>query len=236
MVVPAYNAEAHIGEVLVGVRRALPHAQVIVVDDGSTDATAAIVSRRHARLCSHVQNLGKGAALRTGFRVALEQAARVVITLDADGQHNPSDTVKLLAAFERNPSLDIIVGTRSRRLAEMPIHRIISNAWTSALISWRTGVRLRDSQSGFRLIRAEVLRCIQLETLHFETESELLIKAALQGSRIGEVPIQTVYHTGGHSHMRIADVWRFIRLYLASFSWPTASVGAPMERLRSPSL
>ncbi|RMF70257.1 MAG: glycosyltransferase family 2 protein [Calditrichaeota bacterium] len=217
-VIPAYNAADTLADVVGRLRASLPGVTVVIVDDGSTDDTAVEAERLDVLLLRHPRNRGKGAALKTGFKAALAQGAKVVLTLDADGQHEPDEAVKLLKALDER-ALDVALGSRMHDLRRMPVHRILSNTITSRLISWRLGVRISDSQSGFRAMRREVLEKMELVTDRFETESELLLRAGLAGFEIGAVSVKTIYPKQGRSAMRAVDIYRFIALFLKSLTW-----------------
>lgn len=220
-IVPAYNAEGTIRKVVSGLLDCGLPMQIIVVDDGSRDNTFDACRQFDISILRHERNQGKGAALQTGFRHALNQGAEVLFTLDADGQHDPDDLLKLFDELNHQ-NLDIVIGSRMQNTKPMPFHRILSNVITSRLLSWRTGQWIEDSQSGLRLIRANVLKNITLKATKFELESELLIRAALQNFRIGTVGVHTIYHVNGaesRSYMDAMDVIRFISLYLKSLTW-----------------
>ncbi|EJF05813.1 glycosyl transferase, partial [Thiovulum sp. ES] len=130
------------------------------------------------------RNFGKGYALREGFNWGLKRNYEIFITLDGDGQHDPSfipDFLKLSDTF------DIVIGSRRKEINKMEIHRRLSNRITSSFISVMTGKRVEDSQSGYRLIKAEVLRRVKLKRKKYDAESELLVKAIWMGFKVGFV-------------------------------------------------
>ena len=217
-VIPAYNVAKSLGKLVLDLRKALPDVTVIVVDDGSTDGTSAVARRLPVHYLAHPQNQGKGAALQSGFARALHLNTDYILTLDGDGQHDPLQAPQLVEVARRR-GLDLVVGSRNYHLGNMPFHRYVSNRLTSFLISVRTRTRIRDSQSGYRLIRADILRAVKLSLRHFDLESELLIKASLAGYRIGETPVSTIYASSSSSAMRIIDVFRFVKLYWRTLFW-----------------
>lgn len=175
------------------------------------DDTPKHVSRSGARLIRHPVNLGKGEALKTGFRAVLKAGLDGVITLDGDGQHDPGCIPNFLRALSITNS-DIILGTRSLRLGAMPLDRIFSNRMSSLLVSALSGKWIPDSQCGYRLIRTVVFKNLTLQTGHYETETELLVKAVRRGCRIGFCPIP-VRQVQGSSHIRrFQDTVRFLWL------------------------
>ena len=217
VLIPAFNAGNTLDALLVRLFQYVPPSNVLVVDDGSTDDTAAIARRRETKVISLGSNRGKGAALAEGFAVLKNDSGfDCIATLDADLQHRPEN----LASFiqERNQSgADIVIGLRNRIGTRMPVHRRVSNAITSYLVSVRTGQKVLDSQCGFRLIGRDVLSHVSLKSVGFEAETEFLIKAIKQGFTVHFVPIETIYN-GEKSHM---TNWRttlsFIRVLFQEY-------------------
>jgi glycosyltransferase involved in cell wall biosynthesis len=214
VVVPALDAAPTIAGVVAGIRGMLPKAPVLVVDDGSTDGTGQVARAAGARVVRFDVNRGKGAALRAAFALAVEDGMAAVLTIDADGQHDPALAPALVAALA---SADVVVGVRRREGTRMPLHRRVSNGLSSWAISWCAGVPLPDTQSGYRAIRVEVLRRIAPVGDRYEFETDFLIRAARAGFRIAGVPIPTIY--GAPSHFRplhdaarvVATIWRHRR-------------------------
>ena len=210
--IPAFNEEKRIGDVIRGIREHVP--DVIVVDDGSHDATAAHAERSGAVVIRHDSNKGKGMALRTGFSHALTQDYAAVLTLDGDGQHAPEEIAKFLSAFDAD-SGDIIIGARLWNKAAIPRYRYIPNRIGIFCISKAAGCRIDDTQSGFRLYRREVLEKITLGTTGFETETEALIRAGKAGFRIHSVPVSAIYHSDYTTNFRpVRDFYRISILVL----------------------
>jgi len=174
ILIPAFNAEKTIGFVLQKIQPL--KIDTIVVDDGSLDETKQVASSHGVHLLEHPCNLGKGAALRTGFRYILQKGYQVVITLDADGQHDPSEIPSLLRVF-RGVKPDILIGSRAGEFGRMTFLRRFWNRLGAKAVARLCHSDITDSQSGFRLIRADVLKEIDLSTSGFETELELLIKS-----------------------------------------------------------
>ena len=215
-IVPAYEAAAHLGEVLRGIRMHLPDAAVFVVDDGSRDATAEIARAAGVQLVRHAQNRGKGAALLSGFAAAAAAGFTHVLTLDADGQHPPECIPRFLAACG---TAEIVIGSRLHDAARMPRARRLSNRATAAILSALAGQTIVDGQSGYRLLSLRALDGLGLAARGFMLESELLVKAARSGARIAHVPIPCVYgDETSHIHV-VRDTLRFLRLVARSFFW-----------------
>ena len=206
-VIPAYRAAGTLEQVVRALRGVLPEARVIVVDDGSPDGTAAVADAVADRTVRLSRNHGKGAALRAGFAEMVQGDDDVVLTLDADGQHDPAYSPALLAALDDH---DVVIGQRGRSGSTMPLGRRMTNAMSSLAIAHVAGVRLTDTQSGFRAIRRRVLEDVDARGDRYEYETDFLIRAARAGFRIGNVAIPTVY--GATSHFRgMRDSARIVR-------------------------
>jgi glycosyltransferase involved in cell wall biosynthesis len=218
VLIPAYNAEQTLGQVLTKIRSF--EIDSIVVDDGSVDGTRMVAEAYEAFILEHPFNLGKGAALRTGFQYALQKGYQVVITLDADGQHNPLEIPTLLKIFERVKP-DILIASRSGAFGEMTLLRRFWNRLGARAVSRLCHSDITDSQSGFRLIRKEVLTSINLFTTGYETEMELLIKSCKKGFSVLSVPIKIHEVDGtGSSHFKpVIDTWLICKLFLRSLFW-----------------
>jgi glycosyltransferase involved in cell wall biosynthesis len=194
-VVPAYNAAHRVAGVIDGLRSALPGALVVGVDDGSADRTRDVLESHCDELIAHAVNLGKGRALRAGFDVALARGASRVVTIDADGQHDPAAAPRLVAALG---AADVVLGARTRRGSTMPAHRRLSNALSSACVSLAAGCRIPDSQTGYRAFRADALRAVEAHGDRYDYETDLLIRLARRGFRVTAVDVPTIY--GSESH------------------------------------
>jgi glycosyltransferase involved in cell wall biosynthesis len=206
-VVPAYNAAERVGSVVRGVRRALAGVLVVGIDDGSADATGEALGACCDAVVRHPRNLGKGSALRAGFALALARGAERVVTIDADGQHDPASAPLLVAALD---DADVVLGSRSRRGSPMPVHRRLSNALSSACVSIAAGCPIPDSQTGYRAFRASALREVEALGDRYDFETDLLIRLARRGFRVATVPVPTIY--GAASHFRpVRDTAHVIR-------------------------
>lgn len=186
--VPAYQAAAHLGEVLMGLAALPEPPHVLVVDDGSRDATAEVARQHGVQVHSFAANRGKGHALLTGFE--LLQAFDAVVTLDADGQHPPACLPAFVAAAEAGA--DLVLGQREIT-PDMPPARRFANRFSSAWCSRIAGQPILDSQCGYRLYRREVLRRTPVQASRYEVETEMAVRAARLGFTVAHVPIPTVY-------------------------------------------
>ncbi len=197
--IAAYNEERHIAEV---VRGALEHvAQVIVVDDGSTDATAARARSAGAIVLRHERNQGKGQAIRTGLGYVLSAPCSHVLMIDGDLQHDPGEIPKLIAAAERGAG-DFVLGEREFDKEAMPVARFYSNVIGSRILSAFIGAEVADSQSGFRLVRADWLKKVALTARGYEIETEMLIKLTRAGAKLDRVPVKRLRYDGVRSKIR----------------------------------
>jgi glycosyltransferase involved in cell wall biosynthesis len=215
-VVPAFNAGPAVLVVAEGAAGQLARDRVLVVDDGSSDDAPRRLREKGFRVLEHPHNLGKGAALQTGFRTALSEGASGVVTLDADGQHDPAWIPRFLAAAE---GADVVVGSRMKNPGPMPWLRVAVNRFTSFVVSRMAGTHITDSQSGYRWIAAEVLGAVPLESRRFDAESEILIKAACLGFRIREIPMAALYGEETSRIHPLRDTLRFFRLVVRSLRW-----------------
>lgn len=186
--VPAYQAAAHLGEVLMRLQALPSPPHVLVVDDGSRDATAEVARQFGVRVHSFAANRGKGHALLAGFELLRDFEA--VVTLDADGQHPPECLPSLVEAAERGA--DLVLGRRAIG-GDMPPARRFANRFSSAWVSAIAGQRISDSQCGYRLYRREVLARTPVRASRYEVETEMAVRAARLGFRVAEVEIPTVY-------------------------------------------
>ncbi len=210
VVIPAYNEAATIGPLIDAVLAIVP--TVIVVNDGSTDQTAAIASGRPVILLNQPRNSGKGRALSDGFRHAIDCGANHIITMDGDAQHDPADLPQFVEAAARFPD-DLIVGARLLNRNSAPRARLFANRFADFWISWASGQPLGDSQCGYRCIPSALLKNIRVADSPdrgFVFESELLIEASRRGTRVTFVPIRSCYPPNRRpSHFRpVTDIAR----------------------------
>jgi glycosyltransferase involved in cell wall biosynthesis len=196
--IPAYNEGPRISSVVIGTRAHLP---VCVVDDGSTDDTAARAEAAGATVLRLAPNQGKGVALRAGFRRALEQGYKAVLTLDADGQHDPAEAPKFLETYAGHRA-DLIIGARD--FSQIPLVRRVANNLGRWSFSWALGQSIRDNQSGYRLVGRRLLEAtLTSQEGGFEFEVEMIVTCVQRGFVLDWVPIRTIY-AGEKSHI---DPW-----------------------------
>jgi len=191
VVIPAYNEEKRIVKVLKEVKRYCPN--IIVVDDGSEDNTFKRAREEGGVLVlRHKVNLGKGAALTTGCEAALFSDARVIVLMDADGQHKPSDLPILLKGIEEK-KYDIVFGLR-RLNRKMPFSMLFGNKLFSTAIEYLYNFKLTDTQCGFRAFKSLVYPKIRWQSQGYDVETEIIINALKNHLRCGAFYIDTIYH------------------------------------------
>jgi glycosyltransferase involved in cell wall biosynthesis len=196
VIIPAYNESRSIEKVVQACMLYLP---VLVVDDGSKDDTACLAEHQGATVIRQVPNQGKGAALRKGFQYCLENEYDAAITLDADGQHDPSEIPLFVEEYQQHPQ-GLIIGRRD--FSQMPFIRKFANSTGKILISIVAGQEIYDNQSGYRLISMPLAKLLLDSTENgFEFEVEMLALCLKHSLGLGWVPIKTIYAgQGSHIH------------------------------------
>jgi glycosyltransferase involved in cell wall biosynthesis len=207
--IPAYNEASRVGQVIAEARRHLP---VLVVDDGSVDETHLIAENAGATVIRQQSNMGKGSALKAGFRHALRAGFEAVVTLDADGQHDPSEIPNFLTVF-KDGQAELIIGAREFR--QMPLIRRVANWLGMKSFSWAMGQPIPDNQSGFRLIRRGLLQdLIDSHQEGFEFEVEMIVTCVQKGYELEWVTIRTIY-AGESSHINpVKHLFNYVDLLL----------------------
>jgi glycosyltransferase involved in cell wall biosynthesis len=190
--IPAYQAAPSVGAVVRGARLEL--AEVLVVDDGSTDDTAGEARRAGARVHSFPRNWGKGAALAFAFQDLFAHGFDGVVTLDADGQHLPEEIPKLLRPAEAGA--DLVLGIRDHLFSDMSALRRASNRLSSKAISFAAGQPLTDIQTGFRFYSRRLIEGVGFPEARFEAESAVVVRAARRGFRVVTVPVRLGFADG----------------------------------------
>ena len=188
-VIPAFNEESRIAAVVRGIAGAV--AGIVVVDDGSSDATAHEAASAGAEVLRQAVNGGKGAAIRAGLTAVLAHKCTHVLFIDGDGQHRPGDVPALVAAAR--DGVGVVVGERQFARGRMPRSRYYANVIGSRALSWFIGTEVRDTQSGFRLVNADWLRDLPLTATGYEIETEMLIRLVRRGASIVRIPVAAVY-------------------------------------------
>lgn len=190
IIIPAYNEEKTVGSV---VRRAKMYGTVIVVDDASHDKTAAIAKKSGAYVVHHKANRGLGASLRTGFEAALKRNFDAVVTIDADGQHNPDEIPKLLNKIHEG--YDFVLG--SRDLAHYPFIKRLGNFFLNLVTNFIAGTNIKDTESGFRAFKKDALRKFYLLAARYEIAVEIIFEVGRHNLRYATVAVESPRYRKG---------------------------------------
>lgn len=194
IIVPAFNESAVIFKVL----RSLPTrlrglgVEVLVVNDGSTDETLSEAERANVNVVSHLLNRGLGAAIKTGISWAKNKKADIIVTFDADGQHDPRDISKVIKPILSREA-DLVIGSRFKKRQKIPIDRLVLNWFANLASFFLFGVISSDSQSGLRAFSKKAIKFIDFKADRMEFSSEILLEAKRNNLRIKEVPIRAIY-------------------------------------------
>ena len=208
-IIPAYNEESRIGAVIQG---AMEHIPVLVIDDGSRDGTAQAANRCGAQVIQQVPNQGKGKALRRGFKEALKAGCTAVITLDADGQHDPGEIPGFLDAFTSHEP-DLIIGKRDFK--QIPPLRRLANSLGRWSFSWAVGQPIPDNQSGYRMLNRRMMEAVLGSgESGFEFEVEMIVTCIKLGYTLDWVPIRTIYRDEGSHIHPLRHTLEFTRMVL----------------------
>ncbi len=202
VLIPTYNNAKTLEEVIT---KTLEYCdEVMVVNDGATDDTPNIISKfKNLIVVTHPKNKGKGMALRNGFKKAVELGFEYVITIDSDGQHYPEDFITFLNKIEEQPG-SLIIGARNMSVDNVPNKSTFGNKFSNFWFWVETGIKMEDTQSGYRLYPVQRLKKIRLFTTKFELEIEVIVKAAWRGIPVVSVPVKVYYAPQGErvTHFR----------------------------------
>jgi glycosyltransferase involved in cell wall biosynthesis len=221
VIIPVFNEEVTVGDIVTRTKSTLEQMrvsyEVLVVDDGSEDNSASIAEQRKATVL-RTPHQGKGFALRSGFRKA---KGELVVTLDADGSHQPEEIPVVLQHLTQDRA-DFVVGSRfvnsEANKTKIPKINRAGNKLFNGITGYLTGVKISDSQSGFRVIRASLIKRMRLSSHGYEVESEMLVKALRMGARVTETPISFDQRTVGRSKLDpIRDGVRIFYAIIASY-------------------
>lgn len=215
IIIPTYN-EARTIEPIVS-KLDKRGFRVVVIDDGSADNTVVAANRAGAELIVHAKNAGKGRCIRDGLDYAFENDCEAAITMDGDGQHNINDIDKFIEEHKRSGA-DLILGNRLHNPKKMPFIRKCTNLVMSFIISLVITERVRDSQCGYRLISRKGIEKMNLTTIKYEIESEMLIEAKRRGLKISSVNIDSIYAGEASQINPFLDTVRFIKFILNEYT------------------
>ncbi len=196
VVVPAYNEGETIGRVLSGIRKLVPQAHIVVVDDGSRDHTGKAAEQHGAEVCTHIINRGLGASLGTGIQCALDEGAELIVTFDADLQHDPNDINRMVEPIIAKKA-DVVIGSRFLKkedLKRMPFIKKIGNSALTAFTNIISGTTITDSQSGLRAFNRRAAERLTIICDRYEVSSEIIAILGLNKFKIEEIPIKALYN------------------------------------------
>lgn len=213
---PAHNEEPVLAHVLQALRHE-GYRHLLVVDDGSTDTTARIARRHHAQVISFFQNKGKGSALRAAISYALKHNYSVLVTMDADGQHNPRDIAALFTGLQ---TCDVVLGNRFARHARIPVYARAANIVGNVVNMLFTGMWVQDSQCGLRAYNRKALMKMTLHSTHYEIDTEIIREIKRKHLSYMQVPVRVRYTSYSKSKrtkqsflMGLETIVRLIRIY-----------------------
>jgi glycosyltransferase involved in cell wall biosynthesis len=215
VLIPAYKSAHTLATFLPRLLRQTPAGNVCLVDDASEDGTELLAKRLGIETIPHTVNQGKGKCLCDGFEFLVgRKRAQWVLTMDADGQHSTEDIPFFLDYARRFPDAGICIGKRDFSPSVMPLPRIISNTLTSAVLTLLTGQKIIDSQCGFRMYSARLLKRVTCVYRRFEMESEIIQKASFNNFSIGFVKVQTLYLNDSSHISHFKDTLRWLKAVL----------------------
>ncbi len=220
-IIPAYQDEKHIGDIVRRTRERLAH--VVVVDDGSSDWTAQHAREAGAEVIVHTQNRGKGDAIKTGLERCLDREITWAALLDSDGQHLPEEIDRFLAAAARTTQPTFLIGNRMNNVTGMPMIRRVVNRYMSRQISRVCKQEIPDTQCGFRMLDRQLIPQLLSGGDRFDYDTEVLIIASRKGYRIQSVPITTVYTDQVSKIRPLRDAIRFLKLMWRYRTWSTSN-------------
>jgi glycosyltransferase involved in cell wall biosynthesis len=209
IIIPGYNEAGRIGAVVKAAKAYCP--DIVVIDDGSKDSTADEARKAGATVIVHEVNKGKGVALNTGFLYAKDKGYEFLITMDADGQHDPADIPGFIDAY-KSGNYACIVGNRMAKVQGMPLVRKLTNLFMSWLISREMHQWVPDTQNGFRLFKCSAIPQVSAESARFAAESEILLIMSDNGVKIGSAPVKVIYSDEKSKIHPVKDTVRFFKM------------------------
>ncbi|MDA3872575.1 MAG: glycosyltransferase family 2 protein [Kiritimatiellae bacterium] len=212
---PAWNESVQVGHLVTELTNL--QLNVLVVDDGSTDGTGELAEKAGAVVIRHAVNRGKGESLADGFRYAAAEGYDAVVTMDADGQHDPRDVLRFFDIYNRT-GIPVLVGNRMHDRHRMPVIRRITNQAMSRILNRKMRQFVADTQNGFRLYQTDVVMMVIPEATGFAAESEILIKLDEIDIRMGSVPVAAFYGTEKSAVRPIQDTRLFFRMLRRHFA------------------
>lgn len=214
IVIPSYKAVSTLQKLIPALLVYVPSCKLCIVDDASMDGTSQYCNEMNLTYLSHSVNLGKGAALVTGFSWCMKRGAKWIFTVDADGQHAPDDLHHFIDYVKEHPQTGICIGNREKKAGKMPPARIISNVVTSKILSFLCKSTILDSQCGYRLYSTDMLKKISITYARFEMETEVIMKSIKAGFPVAFVDIRTLYLDGQSHISHVKDTMRWVKAVL----------------------
>jgi glycosyltransferase involved in cell wall biosynthesis len=212
VLIPAYNAAKTIRAVIDSLQSMVPPTDILVVNDGSLDETEQLALDAGVDCFSFVNNQGKGACLRFGYRLLEKRGYQAAISMDADCQHDAASIPGLLQEASRG-DYSLLIGNRMKSISAMPVDRILSNKFSSLLLSAVTGENLPDSQCGFRWVRLSDVNRLKLDRNRFDYESQQIVETFRNGGNTGFVTVPTRYQGGSSNIRRLRDTLAFCSVF-----------------------
>ena len=190
VIIPAHNERKNIAAIISRTKKLVDRSNVVVVDDGSTDNTASEAKRQNVAVVRHPVNLGKGAALRTGCLYASREGAQAFIFMDSDGQHEPEDLPRIIAALAEN---DIVFTYRDRKSEHMPLIKKVGNVFIDTVMMLLFRIKVIDTQCGYKAIKRAAYEKLGLMSNDYSIESEIAAKTGKYRLKFAQLPIRTLY-------------------------------------------
>ncbi len=218
IIIPVYNEEANISKLVDNIKLVVPYAQVITIDDGSSDKSAVAASRAGAKVISHPFNLGYGAALQTGYKYALKKGIEAIVQLDGDGQHDPSHIPEFLNIIEKNEA-DVVIGSRflSGETYKIPLVRKIGMRLFSIIATVIMKQPITDSTSGYQALNSKVIQFYAGRRYPVDfPDADVLIMLKRSGFRIKEVPVK-MYGSMKSMHSGLKPFYYIFKIFLSIF-------------------
>ncbi|MCX5692767.1 MAG: glycosyltransferase family 2 protein [Candidatus Omnitrophica bacterium] len=215
IVIPAYNEAKTIGSIVSALDKR--GFRIIVVDDGSKDSTIVEANKFGAEIIAYTKNVGKGRCIREGFEYALENGCEAAITMDGDGQHSLDDIDKFIDEYKKSGA-DLILGNRLHNSKKMPFIRRCTNFIMSFIISLIITEKIDDSQCGYRLVSRKGIEKMQLTTVKYEIESEMIMEAKRKGLKMSAVNIDSIYEGEASQINPFLDTFRFLKFIVNEYT------------------
>ena len=214
ILVPVYNCEKHLDELFTCINKVSKDIHVLCINDGSNDNSLNIIKRNRISYIDLGSNRGKGYALKVGFLHAKRKGYKYIITLDGDMQHDPLYIPNFIQAqnlFEAN----LVIGFRDFSFKNMPFSRVLSNYITSSIVSYKSDIKVLDSQSGYRLYDLDFFNVKEIKTTRYQMETEILLNYIKKGAKIFHTEIPVIYKDEKSNISHFRDITNFVKVILS---------------------